>query len=338
MPEISVIVPVYNAERYLAKCIDSILSQTFQDFELILVDDGSPDSCPQICDFYAKKDSRVKVVHKKNGGVSNARNVGISLANGEFIMFIDSDDTIDASFFSAAIKCTECYNVDLYIFGLTMESWEDSKITKKICYGVAESKPYSTKELLEKINIDYPQICICGPWCKLYKSETIKTYHLKFDEELSRGEDTLFNLSVLEHAESVFFSDQCFYHYRRGNADSLFSRFDPNTYETHTKVYDTMRCVMINKGCGKEALRRFENLYFSLLIGGIHEYYRFYNQNTLKEKRELLIKIATNKHVKNYRLRDLSGAKNKAIFLLLKLHLYFAVNLLFKGYYAIKNQ
>ena len=92
-PEISIIVPVYQVEKYLNECIDSILAQTFTDFELILVDDGSPDNCPALCDAAAKKDSRVRVIHKQNGGVSTARNAGLDAAQGNWIAFVDSDDT-----------------------------------------------------------------------------------------------------------------------------------------------------------------------------------------------------------------------------------------------------
>ena len=94
MPLISVIVPIYNVEKYLDRCVDSIINQTYKNLEIILVDDGSPDNCPQMCDDYAKKDSRIKVVHKENGGLSDARNVGMEVATGEYVSFIDSDDYI----------------------------------------------------------------------------------------------------------------------------------------------------------------------------------------------------------------------------------------------------
>ena len=97
-PEISVIVPVYRVEKYLNDCIDSILAQTFTDFELILVDDGSPDSCPALCDAAAERDNRVRVIHKQNGGVSTARNAGLDAAQGNWIGFVDSDDMIDPTF------------------------------------------------------------------------------------------------------------------------------------------------------------------------------------------------------------------------------------------------
>ena len=97
MPRLSVIVPVYKVEKYIHKCVDSILNQTFTDFELILVDDGSPDNCGRICDEYAEKDSRVRVIHKKNGGVSDARNVGVVESKGDYISFVDPDDWIETN-------------------------------------------------------------------------------------------------------------------------------------------------------------------------------------------------------------------------------------------------
>ena len=103
MPELSVIVPVYNAEKYLHKCVDSILSHTYRDCELLLVDDGSPDQCGTICDAYAVQDSRVKVIHKANGGVSEARNVGLDQAKGNYISFIDPDDWVEPDMFRSTI-------------------------------------------------------------------------------------------------------------------------------------------------------------------------------------------------------------------------------------------
>lgn len=107
MPELSIIVPVYNVEEYLFKCIDSILAQTFTDFELILIDDGSPDRCGEICDEYAAKDQRIIVIHQQNAGVSAARNAGLDIAQGAYIGFVDSDDVIDASMYQALITAAE---------------------------------------------------------------------------------------------------------------------------------------------------------------------------------------------------------------------------------------
>ena len=112
-PLLSVIVPIYNVEEYLEKCLDSIINQTYKNLEIILVDDGSPDKCPQICDEYAKKDDRIVVIHKENGGVSSARNLGLDIAKGEFITFVDSDDWIDETMYEKMMLKQAEENLDL---------------------------------------------------------------------------------------------------------------------------------------------------------------------------------------------------------------------------------
>ena len=112
---ISIIVPIYNVEKYLKKCIDSIINQTYKNLEIILVDDGSPDNCGKICDEYAKKDNRIKVIHKENGGVSSARNVGVENATGEYIGFVDSDDYIEKDMYEVLINNLKKENADISI-------------------------------------------------------------------------------------------------------------------------------------------------------------------------------------------------------------------------------
>ena len=115
MSKVSIVVPIYNVEKYLKQCIESIINQTLQDIEIILVDDGSPDNCPQICDEYAKKDSRIKVVHKKNGGLSSARNAGIEVATGDFIGFVDSDDYIELDMYEKMYNIAKENHVDFVV-------------------------------------------------------------------------------------------------------------------------------------------------------------------------------------------------------------------------------
>ncbi len=164
-PVISIVVPVYKVEAYLEKCVDSILNQTFTDFELILVDDGSPDKCPRICDEYAKRDSRVKVIHKENGGLSDARNVGIEVATGTFIGFVDSDDYIASDMYESLYRLATENNCDMavcqaVIVGENEEAiYEDSD----------EVRVFDSAEALNQM--------ICGrlftvnTWNKLYKRE-----------------------------------------------------------------------------------------------------------------------------------------------------------------------
>lgn len=116
MCRVSVIVPVYQVEQYLAKCLDSILAQTFTDFELILVNDGTRDRCPEIMDEYAARDARIRLVHKENGGLSSARNAGLDIARGEYIVFVDSDDTVEPTMIADAVQAAEKAHADLVIY------------------------------------------------------------------------------------------------------------------------------------------------------------------------------------------------------------------------------
>ena len=111
-PKVSVIVPIYNVEKYLDRCMQSVLNQTLKDIEIIMVDDGSPDNCPSMCDEYARKDNRIKVIHKKNGGLGFARNSGLEIATGEYVAFIDSDDFIDTSMYETLYNTAKIYGLD----------------------------------------------------------------------------------------------------------------------------------------------------------------------------------------------------------------------------------
>lgn len=336
MVGISVIVPVYNAERYLARCIDSILTQTYNNFELILVDDGSTDCSGKICDKYAKADARIKVVHKENGGVSTARNAGIDIAKGEYITFIDSDDFVEREFFASAYKSVLSHNADEFISGIVMETIGDNDlVVRSDHYTAIKSRVYDARLLLEMLNIDYPLICICGPCCKLYRTDIIKNNSIRFDVLMSLGEDTLFNLQVLKHTDNIYFSKEIFYHYYRGNENSLFSIFRKDTYEIHTCVYDEMRQVMISKNCDHQAMIAFEEMYFDLLISGIHKYYLNWEMTTYDERKEQIRKVISNEFILKLPLSQVKGIKRKIILIFVKLHFNCIIGAMFGLYYRV---
>lgn len=144
---ISIVVPVYKVEKYLDKCVQSILAQTYKNFELILVDDGSPDNCPQMCDEYAEKDTRIRVIHKENGGLSDARNSGTSIANGEWVTYIDSDDYVADDYLEVLVTLIEKYNAEIAVVGIDVfYEGETPKTQKKI-----EEYLYTSDEALEKM-------------------------------------------------------------------------------------------------------------------------------------------------------------------------------------------
>ncbi len=203
-PKISVIVPVYNVEKYLPRCIDSILAQTFTDFELLLVDDGSKDRSGEICDEYAMMDSHIKIFHKENGGVSSARNLGLDKAKGEYIVYVDSDDWIGERHLEEMIKFKDN---DIVIGGKTVngdvcgiDKFEKNSIFIDGEIGVA------LKETLadDKLRV---------PWAKLYKRKIIEENKLRFDLHMKIAEDTVFVQKYLSHCKSVCFIKTFSYFY-----------------------------------------------------------------------------------------------------------------------------
>lgn len=206
-PLISVIVPVYNAEKTLRQCVDSILSQNFGDYELLLVDDGSKDDSPLICDEYAEKDSRVKVFHKENGGVSAARNLGLDNAQGKWISFVDSDDYISASYFHG----TECCNQQLLISGFRDEIdgkvYENVRISSAIYQDAEEVRRFIRGQVTSNM-------VLRGPVGKFYRHELIDS--LRFNTDMKLGEDTCFVFDYLTKCKTIEVDESSYYVIRRG--------------------------------------------------------------------------------------------------------------------------
>ena len=217
----SVIVPVYNVEEYLPSCIESVLNQTFGDFELILVDDGSPDNCPQICDDYAKMDNRIKVVHKPNGGLASARRAGIKEAHGDYVYNLDSDDLIELDTLECAhniIKDTGC---DIVSFSYR---WVKNGQTVDITTDCLDEGLYTEKDIEKHIypkllvdkNMKHISYYLAG---KAIKRELLTPIQLGVSENISLGEDFCCTIPCYLHAKSVFISKKIAYLYTvRGNS------------------------------------------------------------------------------------------------------------------------
>lgn len=205
-PKISVIVPVYNVKQYLPRCIDSILTQTFTDFELLLIDDGSKDDSGKICDKYAQKDKRIRVFHKENGGVSSARNKGIEYALGKYISFIDSDDKINPTYLQD-FKVQE-QHCDFYISGALYDTYDRVYSYKKYKEKFCENK----YEIMDEF-FDQDLLSNGYPWGKLYKTQIIKKNGLKFNEQLTINEDHLFVFNYFSLINTLYITNTAGYHY-----------------------------------------------------------------------------------------------------------------------------
>jgi len=223
MARVSIVVPIYNKEATLKRCVKSILAQTFEDFELLLVDDGSTDNSLNLCHELEKKDSRISVFTKKNGGVSSARNKGIKESKGDYISFIDADDYIDEKFLELMLNRIEsdgasvCYICNVY--------GDDSKSIDRHVFGdtVIDGNKNIYKEIvLPLINHDSDKNQLLQSAAnKLYSNKVIKDFSVFFDENLSYAEDYLFNVLFFKNASSVSFVDSVLYFYDRTITGSL---------------------------------------------------------------------------------------------------------------------
>lgn len=207
----SIIIPVYNSEPYLEKCLDSILDQNYPDFEVILIDDGATDRSGAICDEYALKDARIRVFHEKNGGVSFARNKGLSVACGKYISFVDSDDWVAPDYLSVYAEARARFDYDLVYIEMAIAQ-ENGESTTLCMRNLAAEEKNELLDVLKFLLLDYKEF---GFTCnKSFKRDLIKRYNLRFDQNYSLGEDRLFTLDYCCYTQSVKLSPNQTYYYR----------------------------------------------------------------------------------------------------------------------------
>ena len=305
-PVVSVVVPVYNAAAVLARGVDSILAQSFQDFELILVDDGSKDGSGAICDQYASQDDRVKVIHQENAGVSTARNAGLEAACGEWVTFVDSDDMVLDCFLESLVNAaSRDERIDLAYCGYAIVEGSASVKTYKSGTYIGKEQVH---DALSRTNLLYR----CSPWAKLYRRSIIVDNGLKFDVNLSISEDRLFVYSYLAHVRGIAVTSQVGYLYGSFSPTSLKHKRVPSemlayrqraiTAAAHGVInqfslgsgeaylisrhltlimFELLRCVYQESGTSEKTINRQRKLYDDLFD------YRLYEENLEKDQRWL---------------------------------------------------
>ena len=214
----SIIVPIYRVQEYLHQCIQSILSQSFKDFELILVDDGSPDQCPAICDAYALEDARVKVIHKENGGLVSARKTGISQAKGDYVLNVDGDDYIAANLLQYLHSELSAQNYpDLAAFGYTTFGCQDQTTAKNL-FPAGLYQGDSLKEVQNTLvyNVNHPEGAgmIHSIWSKAVRRELLLPLQLSVPNEITKGEDLAVTAPLIAGCKTMLILDNCGYYYR----------------------------------------------------------------------------------------------------------------------------
>lgn len=210
---ISIIVPVYNTEKYLDRCIQSVLAQTYTNWELLLINDGSTDSSGAICDKYAAEDNRIRVFHKENGGVSSARNVGLSEMQGEWVTFLDSDDWIDDKYIEFMASDPASDFVSCYYQAIGWPEWVSCPPQERV---------YTQKEL----NTCFSDNLMMWntPWAKRFRTQLIQVNRCRFNESISFGEDTIFVYEYLRYIKTATISSKILYYYDCSNLHSLGRR------------------------------------------------------------------------------------------------------------------
>jgi glycosyltransferase involved in cell wall biosynthesis len=326
----SVIVPIYKVEKYLPQCIESILAQTHKDFELILVDDGSPDSCSAICDSYKAKDSRIKVIHKENGGLVSARKAGLEIASGDYICFVDGDDFILDNMLEVINSVIEREKCDILCAGYSKYYDEEHIIRERqeIVEGL-----YEKDDLMSRI---YPRMLSSSVFFKFgvmpnlvtkcIKREILCDIYKTMPDNISLGEDAAVSYPALLKSDKVQFIDYSGYMYRQ-NPNSMTRTYD-------TKLYEKIRNLIvylkeIEKTMGWQAGNQInEYAVYLLIIAKINEF-KYNKSRTYRAKKKNM-----NRYLKDPIFMDalaniaISGVKNKFILFcfkkrfLLPIHLY----------------
>ncbi|MBP3581647.1 MAG: glycosyltransferase [Clostridia bacterium] len=231
-PKISIIVPVYKVEQFLEKCVNSITAQTYKNLEIILVDDGSPDNSPALCDNLAKTDKRIKVIHKANGGVSSARNEGLRQASGEYVAFVDSDDWIEETMYEEMLNLAIAENADM-VFCKMKEARSDGTYSNYNEFNLDKLKDKKIEYFFISAKSGFDRVGVLGGPCRtLFKKSVING--LEFDTTLKYGEDLCFLLKVFEKANNVSVCDKYFYNYYK-NVDSVCNTIN-KSYFVNAKV------------------------------------------------------------------------------------------------------
>lgn len=342
MPKVSIIVPVYNVESYIDRCMQSLLNQTLKDIEIILVDDGSPDNCPKICDEYVKKDFRVKVIHKKNEGLGYARNSGLSIATGDFVAFVDSDDYVSKDMYEKLYNYADVNNLDTVYCCYSKVKSDNTIINRHL---VNENMILFTSQnktpILEGMLCNMPgknrdfkygtQV-----WIALYSNKIIKSQNIKFCSERDFiSEDIIFHIDYLPHTNRIGYIKDCLYYYCY-NPASLTKKYKPGRFDEDLKLVDEMDrrlSLLYEKEYYRLRISRF--LLFKARASISYEC----ESLPFKLANKSVYKICTNQRIKNvlsyYPISKLSK-KEYLFYWLMRHNFNYTITIFFKILHKIK--
>lgn len=288
MPKVSIIIPIFNVEKYINKCIESVINQTLEDIEIILIDDESPDNCPLICDNYAAKDSRIKVIHKKNEGLGFARNSGLDIATGEYVTFLDSDDFVDLYTYEHLYNIAIKEDLDTLYYKFSRFTNENNIKPSQAINKIKEYSDNCVKELMLDIIASEPGAKVdhkiqCSSCTAIYKMSIINENNIRFHSERELiSEDLIFNLDYLRYAIKAAFNNGEHYHYRE-NPISLTNAVRNNRIKKNCILFNYIKDNIVIWGLdGKRCMERNARLFIGNSRSAIIQYLQ--SDITIKNK------------------------------------------------------
>lgn len=337
MKKVSIIIPVYNVEKYLRKCLDSVVNQTCKDIEIIIINDGSTDNSLEICKEYSKNDPRIELIDKKNEGVSKARNTGLACATGEYVCFVDSDDWIELNMIEKLYNSSVINNADFCMCNYIKENGTQSEyikanIYKEVLIG-SEIKDNLLIPLIERDDNEKEHALegFRTPWGKFFRRQIIDKYNIKFREDLIIGEDFIFDLEFLINASKAVINNGFYYHYLN-NVNSATMKYKKDCWKSiykNTIIY--LENFLNKNNIYLETKSRVNKLIIKYFFISLMNEARKDNPNkriqkikTIKEMCEDKIVV---KSLKNINL-SIGGKRNKLVLLLAKYRLLYLINII----------
>lgn len=329
-PLVSILIPVYKVpEQYLNKCIESVMNQSLKDIEIILIDDGSPDNCGEICDAYAQKDERIVVIHKKNGGLSSARNEGFRASHGDWVMFVDGDDWIEPQMCETMYRLGCEKQVQLVMCGI-MKDYGHSAVEYKFYLEEKEYRGEECKWLQQQLLVYNGNIAVA--YSKLISRSLLSENYILHDEVLRQGAEGLeFNLRLFEKLESAVFVNLPFYHYIY-NESSISASHSEENHELVIRCFEKIK-EFIEKSDNSEMLKPwFDNrLLYVIITTAISGYFNPTNKEAYKEKKRKYALYQEKDIVKDaLKTKNLEGLskQRKVILFMIKKRMYWMLNLM----------
>lgn len=318
-PCISIVMPVYNAEKYLNEIFRSVLNQTYQDWELIVVNDFSKDDSGKICDSFAKKDSRIRVIHlPENGGAGNARNRGMEEITGEYITFIDADDQIETNAYEKVVEVLRRTDADVVAWGVVEEYYdEQERFVSTNTLVLPETFCKNKEEVEENILLLEQKTLLGYQWNKVYRAEIIKKHDIKFKNTILY-EDYFFNVDVVKNVRSMYIMNDVFYHYKKRFNDSITTKFIPEYFELSYK-----RVQVLNELCSEWNIDKktknqiLGNIYLRYILSALMRNSDNKSKMNKKQQKEWVKRVAEDRLYKE--ISSEIEVTSKSLFLLQKM-------------------